>query len=232
MILKLPGGYDFQVAAGGAALSGGQRQRIALARAFYGSPVVVIMDEPDANLDAEGTVALAGAVKGHKARGGAAVIVAHRHGAFAQCDRVYLMEAGRPVPARARRQPPAGARKAAGPGAPAPAQAPAPTPPDREQADREQAGRKPPDRDKTGRDKPGRDTPDRPRPVVQKPPEPQKPEAAAPPPEAPSDSTEPSASPPPEARSERDRQIAGAIERVRGARAPEADATDAPAGPG
>ncbi len=232
MILKLPGGYDFQVSAGGAALSGGQRQRIALARAFYGSPVVVIMDEPDANLDAEGTVALAGAVKGHKARGGAAVIVAHRHGAFAQCDRVYLMEAGRPVPARARRQPPAGARKTAGPGPPAAAQAPAPTPPDREQADREQAdreqaGRKPPDRDK-----PGRDTPDRPRPVVQKPPEPQKPEAAAPQPEAPSDSTEPSASPPPEARSERDRQIAGAIERVRGARAPEPDATDAPAGPG
>ena len=150
MILKLPGGYDFQVSAGGAALSGGQRQRIALARAFYGSPVVVIMDEPDANLDAEGTVALAGAVKGHKARGGAAVIVAHRHGAFAQCDRVYLMEAGRPVPARARRQPPSGARKAAGPGAPAAAQAPAPTP----QADRERAGRKPPDRDKPDRDTP------------------------------------------------------------------------------
>ena len=102
MILKLAGGYDFQVAAGGAALSGGQRQRIALARAFYGSPVVVIMDEPDSNLDAEGTLALAGAVRDLKARGGAAVIVAHRQGAFAQCDAVYLMENGRPVPARAR----------------------------------------------------------------------------------------------------------------------------------
>ena len=99
MILGLPGGYDFQVSAGGAALSGGQRQRIALARAFYGSPVVVIMDEPDSNLDAEGTMALARAVEEHKKRGGAAVIVAHRHGAFAQCDTVYLMEAGRPVPA-------------------------------------------------------------------------------------------------------------------------------------
>ena len=99
MILELPGGYDFQVSAGGAALSGGQRQRIALARAFYGSPVVVVMDEPDSNLDAEGAMALARAVEGQKKRGGAVLIVAHRHGAFAQCDTVYVMENGRPVPA-------------------------------------------------------------------------------------------------------------------------------------
>ena len=99
MILGLPGGYDFQVSAGGAALSGGQRQRIAMARAFYGSPVLVVMDEPDSNLDADGTMALTRAVEDHKKRGGAVVIVAHRHGAFAQCDTVYLMENGRPVPA-------------------------------------------------------------------------------------------------------------------------------------
>ena len=99
MILGLPDGYDFQVSAGGAALSGGQRQRIALARAFFGDPVVVVMDEPDSNLDAEGTMALSRAVEGHKKRGGTAVIVAHRHGAFAQCDTVYLMEGGRPVAA-------------------------------------------------------------------------------------------------------------------------------------
>ena len=99
MVLALPDGYDFQVSAGGAALSGGQRQRIALARAFFGSPVVVVMDEPDSNLDAEGTMALARAVEEHKKRGGSAVIVAHRHGAFAQCDTVYLMDGGRPMPA-------------------------------------------------------------------------------------------------------------------------------------
>ena len=104
MIMKLPGGYDFQVSAGGAALSGGQRQRIAMARAFFGSPVVVVMDEPDSNLDAEGTMALARAVEGHKKRGGSVVIVAHRHGAFAQCDTVYVMEAGRPAPATSGRQ--------------------------------------------------------------------------------------------------------------------------------
>ena len=104
MILKLPDGYDFKVAAGGAALSGGQRQQIALARAFYGSPVVVVMDEPDSNLDAAGTMALARAIEDHKIRGGSAVVVAHRHGAFAQCDTVYVMQAGRPVPARGGQQ--------------------------------------------------------------------------------------------------------------------------------
>ena len=99
MILGLSNGYDSQVSAGGAALSGGQRQRIGLARAFYGSPVVVVMDESDSNLDADGTRALTLAVEGHKKRGGAVVIVAHRHGAFAQCNTVYIMENGRPVPA-------------------------------------------------------------------------------------------------------------------------------------
>ena len=99
MILALPGGYDFEVAAGGAALSGGQRQWIALARAFYGNPVVAILDEPDAHLDAAGVAALNRVVTELKARAGAAVIVAHRPAAFEACDQILLMEAGRVRPA-------------------------------------------------------------------------------------------------------------------------------------
>jgi len=99
LILRLPDGYDSLISAGGAALSGGQRQRIALARALYDAPVLVVMDEPDSNLDAEGIMALARALEAHKREGGAAVVVAHRHSAFSQCDAVYLMERGRPVPA-------------------------------------------------------------------------------------------------------------------------------------
>ena len=95
MILDLPGGYDFRVASVGAALSGGQRQRIALARAFYGGPVVLVLDEPDAHLDAAGAEALNRSIAEHKARGGAAVVVAHRPGTFAHCDLVLLMEHGK-----------------------------------------------------------------------------------------------------------------------------------------
>ena len=98
MIVGLPGGYDFQVAAGGAALSGGQRQRIALARAFYGNPVIVILDEPDAHLDAAGAATLNRAVAELKSRGGSAVIIAHRSTTFAECDEVLLMENGRARP--------------------------------------------------------------------------------------------------------------------------------------
>ena len=95
MILDLPGGYDFPVAAGGAALSGGQRQRIALARAFFGDPLVVILDEADAHLDGDGVAALARAVSDFKAEGGAAVIVAHRPDLLGQCDEVLMMRDGR-----------------------------------------------------------------------------------------------------------------------------------------
>ena len=111
MILALPGGYDFQVATGGGALSGGQRQRIALARAFYGDPAVVVLDEPDAHLDAAGAEALNRAIAELKARDGAAVIVAHRPGTFAECDVVLLMENGQTRPAGGLLPAPGGPRR-------------------------------------------------------------------------------------------------------------------------
>jgi ATP-binding cassette subfamily C protein len=94
MILGLPGGYDFEVAAGGGKLSGGQRQRIGLARALYGDPALVILDEPNSNLDAAGSDALNDAIADLKARGKAVMIMAHRPAAIAQCDMILMMEDG------------------------------------------------------------------------------------------------------------------------------------------
>ncbi len=94
MILGLPGGYDFQVAAGGGKLSGGQRQRVGLARALYGDPAVIVLDEPNSNLDASGSEALNAAIADAKARGRAVVIMAHRPAAIQQCDLILMMEDG------------------------------------------------------------------------------------------------------------------------------------------
>jgi ATP-binding cassette subfamily C protein len=94
MITGLPGGYDFNVAAGGGKLSGGQRQRIGLARALYGDPAVVILDEPNSNLDAPGSDALNHAIADLKARGKAVIIMAHRPAAIQQCDLLMMMEDG------------------------------------------------------------------------------------------------------------------------------------------
>ncbi|WP_425351892.1 type I secretion system permease/ATPase [Pleomorphomonas carboxyditropha] len=94
MIVSLPDGYETQVGDGGHNLSAGQRQRIALARALYGDPFLVVLDEPNANLDADGDRALAEAIFGIKARGGIAIIVAHRNSVLSLLDRLLVMEGG------------------------------------------------------------------------------------------------------------------------------------------
>jgi len=95
MIQKLPQGYDTQIGDGGARLSGGQRQRIGLARAVSGSPRLVILDEPNANLDQAGESALAAAIADLKGKGAALVIVGHRPSTLAQADKVLLLRDGR-----------------------------------------------------------------------------------------------------------------------------------------
>jgi PrtD family type I secretion system ABC transporter len=95
MIVRLPDGYDTQLGPMGTALSAGQRQRIGLARALYGDPFVVIMDEPNAFLDAEGEQALNLAIRQIRARGGIAVVVAHRPSILAEVDMVAVIQNGR-----------------------------------------------------------------------------------------------------------------------------------------
>ena len=94
MIVTLPQGYDTRVSPHGGRLSGGQVQRVGLARALYGDPVILVLDEPNANLDNEGSVALNAAVREIKAAGGAALIMAHRPAAIQECDLLLVLEHG------------------------------------------------------------------------------------------------------------------------------------------
>ncbi len=95
MIVRLPEGYRTELGPQGIALSGGQRQRIGLARALYSDPFVVVLDEPNSNLDGEGESALTAAIEGIKRRGGIAVVIAHRPSALAAVDFVAIVQNGR-----------------------------------------------------------------------------------------------------------------------------------------
>jgi ATP-binding cassette subfamily C protein len=94
LIVGLPQGYDTELGEQGQALSAGQRQRIALARALYGDPFLVVLDEPNSNLDTEGEAALTQAIMGVRERGGIAIVVAHRSNALAAVDLVLVMAKG------------------------------------------------------------------------------------------------------------------------------------------
>ncbi|SHE32921.1 type I secretion system ABC transporter, PrtD family [Loktanella atrilutea] len=94
MILRLPDGYDTRVTANGGRLSGGQIQRVGLARAMYGDPVVLVLDEPNSNLDNDGSMALNNAIRVAKSEGKAVFIMAHRPAAIQECDLLLVIEGG------------------------------------------------------------------------------------------------------------------------------------------
>jgi ATP-binding cassette subfamily C protein EexD len=94
MILRLPEGYDTVLGASGGNLSGGQRQRIGLARALYGSPRVVVLDEPNSNLDEQGEAALANAMVRLKQKQATVIVVTHRHNVLGRLDKLLILKDG------------------------------------------------------------------------------------------------------------------------------------------
>jgi ATP-binding cassette subfamily C protein len=95
MIIKMRDGYNTQVGEQGKALSAGQAQRVALARALYGDPFLIVLDEPNSNLDTEGDEALTRAVRGARERGAIVVVVAHRPIGIEAVDQVLVLKDGR-----------------------------------------------------------------------------------------------------------------------------------------
>ncbi|MBL0370958.1 type I secretion system permease/ATPase [Rhizobium sp. KVB221] len=142
LVLRLGNGYDTKLPAQGQRLSGGQKQRIGLARSLYADPVLLVLDEPNANLDAEGSAALNIAIRNAKKEGRSVVIMAHRPAAIEECDLILILEGGNRVAFGPRDEvlkqhlrnyqqigtKPADGPPAAGPPATTPA-APHPTPP-------------------------------------------------------------------------------------------------------
>jgi PrtD family type I secretion system ABC transporter len=94
MILRLPDGFQTRVGEGGTALSAGQRQLVGLARALYSEPFLVVLDEPNSNLDSDGDVSLATAIRGIRQRGGIVIVVAHRPSALENLDQLLVMAGG------------------------------------------------------------------------------------------------------------------------------------------
>ena len=95
MIQRLPNGFDAQIGPGGRGVSAGQAQRIALARALFRDPAVLVFDEPNAHLDADGEAALVNALKAAKARGATSFVIAHRAGFMSIADKLLVLNEGK-----------------------------------------------------------------------------------------------------------------------------------------
>lgn len=97
MILRFPDGYDTMLGEGGMVLSGGQTQRIALARALFGDPCLLVLDEPNANLDTEGDMALSKAIIETRKRGNTVIVMTHRSSAIAAVDQLLILRDGKQI---------------------------------------------------------------------------------------------------------------------------------------